>query len=437
MDEPSDLRKEWIEEEKDRRSDTEGKRAKRRYIHFDSRLTSKVIEETKVWVPSFVTGHSFYPFIRYTIKTRRFKKAKRKFEPKLRNIDYAAHQDALIFSWYAFLLSKRYEEIVLKNKISRNVTAYRKNIGSNLEFAKRVFDFILEKSECAVICLDVTNFFPSLDHQILKKNLCVILGVERLPEDYFYIYKTITRFSFVTMEKVTEVLGLKKKDRLLKLCGPEEFRKKIEPLISVNKKLKGIPQGSPISAVLSNVYMLDFDTDISTYIQKFNGLYQRYCDDIILVFPKEDFETIEAYVMKEILNIKLKINPSKVEKRYFSKRNGKLECIDYETGKKINLKYLGIEFDGQRTYIRHNGVARYQKKLKQTVKKAERLLRSNKRTAFPKNKIYKKFYPGKKSSNFPSYVKRASVVFLSDQIKKQLSSFRIIKKIKEYRAGKT
>lgn len=68
-------------------------------------------------MPNVVIGHSFFPFIRYTIKMRRMRKTpenEKKIVEKNRDIDYAAHKDALIYSWYAFLLTEHYENIIKK-----------------------------------------------------------------------------------------------------------------------------------------------------------------------------------------------------------------------------------------------------------------------------------------------------------------------------------
>ena len=47
----------------------------------------------------------------------------------------------------------------------------------------------------------------------------------------------------------------------------------------------GIPQGSPISAVLANIYMLDFDYEINKYLESIGGIYRRYSDDMVAICP--------------------------------------------------------------------------------------------------------------------------------------------------------
>ncbi|NTW45681.1 MAG: hypothetical protein HGB18_01330 [Candidatus Moranbacteria bacterium] len=432
----NELRGEWLEEEKKRRSNTDGKRAKRRYLHFDNRLNLSDIKKSNVWMPNVIIGHSFFPFIRYTIKTRRLRKtqgSKKQIIEKKRDIDYAAHGDALIYSWYAFLLTEYYENFIKTEGVDSYITAYRKNLGeNNVNFAKRVFDFISEKENCSVLCLDVEHFFPSLDHQLLKKNWMLILGVDSLPKDHYVIFRIITRFSYVLMDLIIEKMGRRNQKDLSRLCTPIEFRNKISPLIIVNRAKKGIPQGSPISAVLSNIYMLQFDIAVSNQIEAVGGLYQRYCDDIIIVVPTKYIAKIESFTLSEIAKIQLTINPSKMEKREFKRIKGKLRCFDSGSDNLLTLKYLGLEFDGERSYIRHSGIGKYEKRMNRSIKKAAELNSAKKRSAFPKKKIYEKFSHSNKS-NFISYSIRAGEILRSAQIKKQFSKYRIIKKIKKSR----
>lgn len=366
-------------------------------------------------------------------RMRKTPENEKKVVEKNRDIDYAAHKDALIYSWYAFLLTEHYENIIKKEGIDSNITAYRKNLGeNNVNFAKRVFDFISEKESCSVLCLDVEHFFPSLDHQLLKNSWMLVLGVDSLPKDHYIIFRIITRFSYVLMDLIIKKIGRRKKKNLSRLCDPIEFRNKIAPSVIVNRTQKGIPQGSPISAVLSNIYMLQFDIAVSSHIKTFDGLYQRYCDDIIIVVPGKYIAEMESFVLREIERIKLTINPSKMEKREFKKVNGKLCCFDSESHKCLNLKYLGLEFDGERSYIRHSGIGKYEKKMNRLIKKATKLSSTKMRSAFPKKKIYEKFSHSNKS-NFISYSVRAGEILKSAQIKKQFSKYRIIKKIKKSR----
>ena len=53
-----------------------------------------------------------------------------------------------------------------------------------------LFDAIRSFPQCFILVGDFTNFFDNLEHQYLKKMMCEVLGVERLPQDYFSVFKT-------------------------------------------------------------------------------------------------------------------------------------------------------------------------------------------------------------------------------------------------------
>jgi RNA-directed DNA polymerase len=111
------------------------------YLHFDFSLGKK---EAEIYVtnPANIVRHRFSPLIHYeqiTRKVRRDKVAERRYKasgkitekPKLtvkeksRNIFYTSHIDGYIYSYYAYMLQKHYEEFLAKNELTSNVIAYR------------------------------------------------------------------------------------------------------------------------------------------------------------------------------------------------------------------------------------------------------------------------------------------------------------------------
>lgn len=47
----------------------------------------------------------------------------------------------------------------------------------------------------------------------------------------------------------------------------------------------GILQGTAVSAILANIYMIAFDEFVANLIENYHGLYRRYSDDFIIVIP--------------------------------------------------------------------------------------------------------------------------------------------------------
>src|SRR3989338_480115 len=133
------------------------RKGKRRYLHFDSRLklSKKII--AYVTKPHNIVRHSFYPFLRFIKKTKKYKREdKLTVTFKERDICFASHIDSFIYSWYCVILESKYENIIRKGELNCSILAYRKinvegNAGNNIYFAKEVFDFIRENENVDVI----------------------------------------------------------------------------------------------------------------------------------------------------------------------------------------------------------------------------------------------------------------------------------------------
>ena len=55
--------------------------------------------------------------------------------------------------------------------------------------------------------------------------------------------------------------------------------------------------------MLSNIYMLEFDAKINSYVTSKDGMYMRYSDDFIVILPKDKALPLEqelAFLMSII-----------------------------------------------------------------------------------------------------------------------------------------
>jgi RNA-directed DNA polymerase len=402
----------------------------RGYLHFDVPIGE---DKARKYVsnPKLVERHAFFPLIRYTISTSKIRldKTTGKLvpEPKDRQIAYASHLDSHILSYYAHQLAGLYEEIILKTGLSDSVLAFRSIGFSNIDFAGQAFANIRGRTACTAIALDVKGFFDNLDHELLKHAWCKVLGVDRLPGDHFAVFKGVTSYSTVNRTEVYAAFGISehnpKHDRQ-KICEIADFRNVVRTagLIDSHPLKHGIPQGTPISALLSNIYMLDFDIKIHSQVTSLGGAYLRYCDDILIVVPPQHGNKIAGDVRVAIKLLKLDINPKKTETSRFS-RNG---SGDLKADRP--LQYLGFTFDGQRTLIRSAALARYSQRMKKGVHlaKATALSRNKQRVAegrcvrgLFKRKLFEKYsHLGKK--NFIRYGYKAAEILQSSAIKAQL-----------------
>ncbi len=344
------------------------------YAHFDNRVSLK-----NVWNyisnSDNVKKHSFYPFIRYEKKYNKFKNGDRK--SKVRNICYSAHIDRYIYSYYSYKLNEIYNSKVQKYEINEVAIAYRNNLKkNNIDFAKKAIDFIRQTNECYAIVGDFKGFFDNLDHKYLKEQLCNLLDFEKLSDDLFAVYKNITKYSTWQLEDILKYYnlsntpnGFKVLNERKRIFNIKEYRKLKKQNINNAKKNEnsyGIPQGSAISAVLSNIYMLNVDKEIHKIVEEFKGLYMRYSDDIIIVLPNVS-EINFKNKLNEILNIyedksKVKLEREKTQIYKYDK-NELVNCNKIMSEKFVNGKnridYLGFSFDGKIVTIKDKTISKY------------------------------------------------------------------------------
>jgi len=102
-----------------------------------------------------------------------------------------------------------------------------------------------------------------------------------------------------------------------RICSPKQFREVVRGngLCIRNNEGKGIPQGSPISAVLANLYMLEFDKIVNEFVTGHGGLYRRYCDDLLIVLPTAELrDQAQILIGEQLAGLKLgEMHPEKTE----------------------------------------------------------------------------------------------------------------------------
>lgn len=384
----------------------------RGYLHLTNRINirDKYKVETYIADKQKVVSHKFLPLILRQTTTRRYKYSedlkKRSHKSvdkkgnlisnaKVRPIMYATHIDSHIYSYYSHKIIYPLYESRLKacGELNKSITAYRQietddkvRFKYNVDFAKEVFDEIKVRGECAVLALDIKNFFPSLNHKQLKAVWSQLLGTKSLPKDHYAIYKSITNYSYFYYDDLRlRKNGCLDEKKLAKLKNKGKFQlfenyksfleKKIKVYKNsskVNNIISGIPQGLPISAMLANLYMLPFDKNIIELLVKGNGcFYRRYSDDLVIVCDTKDIHIVESIVNEEIKRIKLEISKSKTEKVVFEKHNDRLECYKLKGGKKLRgayLQYLGFDFYGYKTLIKSANISRFYREMKESIK---------------------------------------------------------------------
>lgn len=368
--------------------------------HLDARL-SKTEAEKLISDPRLIAQHAFFPFLQRNQQWTKFGKKGEKGKEKKRPIRYASRRDSFIFSHYRDLLMPLYEAELCNRGLQECVLAYRRipiaggrGGKCNIHFAKEAFEAIRSLGDCYAFALDIHKFFENLDHEMIRAKWWTLLGLQPdrqgrqlLPNDHFQVFKTVTKYSYIDVVRAYRELGLvgekitasgKKvvgylKDRKafpLQICSPKEFREKLTKFIEQNTDSFGIPQGSPISDLLANLYMIEFDQEINKVILAKGGRYFRYSDDILIVLPSllQDWRNVITQT-EEILNKNashLSIKKEKTQVYRYSllgKGPDQSSTILNRASGTDGLEYLGFRYDGKHIYLRNSTVSGIHRKI--------------------------------------------------------------------------
>lgn len=406
----------------------------RNYAHFDKRLGLLEIARF-VSNPENVAKHGFYPFIYYEKVIYKYNKEEG-VKPKVRPICYAAHMDRCIYQYYSKMLNDAYNEQVKKSEIDECAIAYRTNKSlSNIHFSKEVFDFIKSTSKATIIVGDFKGFFDNLDHKYLKEQLCKLLSVDKLSDDIYVVFKSMTKFSKCKLEDILHFRGLKKTSSSIKVLNTRESVMSVEEFRSFKKKYLiknendyGIPQGSSLSGIFSNVYMMNFDLMMKALAFKNNGIYRRYSDDFIMIIPDVDVDESKLIVeqLKEIVIQIPKLTLEKDKTRIYIYDEESISDITSKINPEVKevkniINYLGFSFDGKDVWIRDKTLGKYNVRMRRKVDGIERhnrMTRKNNRISL--DQLYEKYSKkglrkGKRSGNFISYVRNARRVYKDEK----------------------
>lgn len=425
----------------------------RGYLHLTNRINKKDKSHVLEYVsnPDKVKNHRFSPLILKQTKNRRFKhseefnrrthkkiddKGQITSNAKVRPIMYATHIDSHIYSYYSHkIIQPEYENYLKQNPILNScITAYRQiktddgvRYKYNVDFAKDVFEEIKARKNCGVLAFDIKDFFPSLNHQQLKKIWSKILGNKTLSKDNYTLFKSITNYSYFFYDDLRQkhkghlnekkIAGLRNKGKFQLFENWPDFEESEIQVYKNQKKrdgqIAGIPQGLPLSAMLANVYMLPFDEAIvDKLIKPKNCYYRRYSDDLVIVCNSDDIDEVENIVLEEIKKIRLTISEAKTEKFKFQIEGNYLEChkiIGKEYIPNSYLQYLGFDFYGHKTLIKSANVSRFYREMKESIsmkaKRIESIQEKNltNESIIFKRKIYRLYsFKGIKSRELPA-----------------------------------
>ena len=402
---------------------------------------------------NWVSKHGFYPFIHFQMNCSKYtsdSEGNKYVKEKNRDIYYAAHIDRFIYEYYGNRLNNKYNNYMRANGINRVSTAYRNCTPGkcNIDFAKEVFEYIVKCESAYIFVGDFSKFFDKINHKYLKEKIKCVVGEKALDVADYAIYKNITKFTYIEAQDIETEKKMLRKDmrdleRYFEMDEFHEFKKKH---LYKNFKDYQIPQGSSISAVYANVYMIDFDKIINDFITSKKGIYRRYCDDIIIVVPMTRKDVIDRNNEK-IANFiystrdkvpNLELNEDKTEHFFYD--NGMIKKIK---GKSNLINYLGFTFDGKNVRIRDKSVFKFYCRAYKKIKKVKESTNEKSFNAGKKAIYHSYTHLGaskysKDHGNFLTYAYKADDVFsrsdvlvsnIRNQVKKHW--YKINKKLEE------
>lgn len=387
----------------------------RGYLHLDVPVKPAF---AKAVTAVSVASHAWSPLIHYVKSEKRYNIKARKTVPKQRPIMFASHRDACILSKYSADLVLKLDSWYALNGLDETVIAYRSLGLSNYHFAKRVENFVRSQPSLTVMCFDVTGFFDNLDHKRLKSQLKWILGCDELDADWFAVLRAITRYHFIHLDE------LKKHSHLAKRL---EERKR-HPLTTIaevkslgipiekNSKTVGIPQGTPISASFSNLYMTAFDLEMEAEAVKRGALYQRYSDDILVACPPTRANVLKGLVEEKLVEHGLELQSAKT-----------VIVTLHAPASTHTFQYLGYQLGYVDARLRLKSLSRQWRTAKRAIKKTERVGLAAIRAGMAKQIFTRKLHMRFTSvggRNFLAYADRSADTLNSPAIRKQSKRLR-------------
>jgi RNA-directed DNA polymerase len=388
---------------------------KRGYRHLDVPVGQEFAK--RIDRSPLASTHSFLPLLRYVRRTKRYHPHENKTAGKERTIMFPSHRDGCLLARYAHELGALLESKYYHGALSDSVIAYRKLGKGNYHFAREVLDAARAIAPCAILCFDVTKFFDTLDHGLLKRRLKQALGVIDLSKDWYAIFRQVTRFHSIELEDLRRYFPERFVERLKTPIATIEEVKAIGVPIRGNPDRFGIPQGTPISSVFSNLYMVDFDAAMVEFCKTIGGVYRRYCDDILVLCPIECADAATAFVKDRIAKEKIALNDDKTERCVFGGASDDA------------AQYLGFRLSKDGARLRESSLARQWRKLRRGVRNiskvgAAAIAAGHANKVFTKN-LRKRFAAlrgaeGRPVRNFSAYARRSAEALDAQGILRQV-----------------
>lgn len=390
----------------------------RHYKHFDVPIGP---EWAAAITAEQVAAHAWSPLLHWVKETRRYRLNDQnvmELKVKPRDIMHASHRDACILAKYSHDLTGKLDAWYVANGLNEAVIAYRSLGQSNYHFAATAQAYVREHQSVEAMCFDVTGFFDNINHKRLKRRLKWLLGVDELSDDWHRVFRAVTRYSHVRKSYLKAHPAFRQR---LKQRGADRPLATVKELkasgipIDVNATDIGVPQGTPISASLSNLYLADFDLAMKALADQHGALYQRYSDDILIICEPEHADSLAAAVEAALKEEALDLQTDKTVR------------LQFTGNERDNFQYLGYQLGLGPALIRPGSLSRQWRSAKRAIRRSERKA-ERLATSGQKDKIYTRKLRGRLTHvggrNFLAYTDRSSDELQSPAIKGQVKALR-------------
>jgi len=216
-----------------------------------------------------------------------------------RMISIPTNRDKLVLNALQKFIAAEFKDIVSTDHVSEKINAVKKIIQS--------------KKYNSFIKIDIKNFYPNIDHQILLEKIKKYIDDE---EALYILEKALTQITIAQGRRVDKNNNIEK---------------------------KGVAQGLSISNILASIYLHDVDVKYQNYKDM---SYFRYVDDILIICDKEDVENIKICLKSDIEELNLELHEFK-------------DSSDKSTSGTINVddfQFLGFRFHKNIISVREQSI---------------------------------------------------------------------------------
>lgn len=284
-------------------------------------------------------------FKKYTLEVKRYNEAinKRRKETIEKEVFYRYKR----FINYLKKNTKKEKEkklLELLQKVSDNIlkTDFKLNITTGTSRGKTIYK-IDDTPENYFTLKQLQYNFRKL-YKVKQSNRFEIVNqVKNLLNDRFpkYIIKTDLK-SFYENIPIDTLLQKIHEDNLLSPLSKKFLRQIIKRYKELSGATKGIPRGIGVSAYLSELYLRDLDTSIRNL--SYISYYQRYVDDMILIFTPETSNVIPSDFLSKVESL---VVGKGLELNKTGDKTQEINLLQEVTGgtiKTYNLEYLGYKY---------------------------------------------------------------------------------------------